>query len=693
MALPIQPGDHRHMRRDVRLPSLTILVFAIVLALAWFAYMPGLHGGFLFDDYANLPAIGATGPVDNWATFFRYVTSGEADPTGRPLALLSFLVDARDWPANPYPFKRTNLLLHLTNAALLFVFLRRLGRLGAGSTSRDPGPSRRLELAAALASALWVLHPLFVSTTLYIVQREAMLPATCALLGLNTWLSGRARMVQGNTLAGGLLVATGLLGCTALGVLSKANGALLPVFALLVEYIVLSPRRDLRQAQPAAYRWTMVVCAWLPAVAIIGYLAWQGWVGMVRGIGTLRPWTLGERLLTEPRILFDYLRLLWVPRPFTSGVFNEQFMASKSLTDPSTTWIAILGLLVLIFAAVGLRRRWPAASLAIAFFLCAHLVESSTIALELYYEHRNYLPAMLLFWPLALAVTGVGRRLEPTGVARSRTTDLSYGLLSAALLLGLASMTWANASIWGDTTEQALVWARMNPDSPRAQTNAATLEMAAGHPDSAIARLTPMLDRDPTQIQVALNLLAARCLQGSVDPATLEAAGHAMETSRDPGALLVSWSDRAIDTARAGTCKDFGLDALEHLIERGLKNSRFSNGRRQDIEHIRGDVALQRRDPATALDYFNMALDEQPRIEIAMQQSAMLGEAGFPREGLSHLDHFNALKKESLAVAPGMPHIHQWVLARQGYWDQEYRRLRKNLQDDVKLEDTHRGLR
>src|SRR5678815_4165037 len=69
----------------------------LVLALAAWTYQPGLRGIFLFDDFANLPALGAFGPVDNWIAFWRYITSGTADPTGRPLALLSFLIDAESW--------------------------------------------------------------------------------------------------------------------------------------------------------------------------------------------------------------------------------------------------------------------------------------------------------------------------------------------------------------------------------------------------------------------------------------------------------------------------------------------------------------------------------------------------------------------------------------------------------------------
>src|SRR3546814_10616348 len=79
-------------------------------------------------------------------------------------------------------------------------------------------PSTTLFLCA-IGAGMWLLHPLFVSTTLYIVQREAMLPATFTLLGLLAWLHGRARIASGDVWRGLVWIAAGLGGCTVLGVL------------------------------------------------------------------------------------------------------------------------------------------------------------------------------------------------------------------------------------------------------------------------------------------------------------------------------------------------------------------------------------------------------------------------------------------------------------------------------------------
>jgi len=164
-------------------------LIALLVAI-WLVYRPGLDGGFLFDDFANLPSLGITGPTDNGPALARYLTSGTADPTGRPITVASFLIDAQDWPTDPRPFKRTNLIIHLLNVTLLACLLLTLGQRGGLNESH----ARR---AALLAAAIWGLHPFFVSTTLYIVQREAMLPVTFTLMGLLLWLAGRTRFARG----------------------------------------------------------------------------------------------------------------------------------------------------------------------------------------------------------------------------------------------------------------------------------------------------------------------------------------------------------------------------------------------------------------------------------------------------------------------------------------------------------------
>ncbi len=496
----------------------------LVLALTAWTYQPGLRGIFLFDDFANLPVLGAFGPVDNWTAFWRYITSSTADPTGRPLALLSFLIDAQDWPADPYPFKRTSLILHLINGALLALLLRRFGRL------LRPNSPRSADLAAVLGAALWLLHPLFVSTTLYVVQREAMLPATFILLGLLGYCRGRDMTARGQPI--GPWVCAGVIGiATLLGVASKANGILLPLLTLLIEALLLAPYQPIADVLRTRFNWMRRVVLSLPSVLLLLWLAYLGLHLTLQGSISFRPWTLPERLMTEARIVCEYLSLLWLPHPYTAGLFNDAVTVSTGLLAPPSTLASIVFLSGLIATAVAVRKRTPALALAVLFYFAAQLLESTVVPLELYYEHRNYVPAMLMFWPLALWLTD-----ESSAVVLRRG-------LAALLVLMLAGMTFLNADLWGDAQQQALVWAAKNPDSPRAQAYAAAAERAMGRPDLAAARMQRALVAQTEDIQIALNQVGAECEigQGQHGDAGPSEEGFAYDANCRPPVLRLDW--------------------------------------------------------------------------------------------------------------------------------------------------------
>ncbi|MGH8040539.1 MAG: tetratricopeptide repeat protein [Rudaea sp.] len=639
----------------------------VAVALTYAVYRHGLHGVFLFDDFANLPALGGYGPVDNWAAFWRYITSGRADPTGRPLALLSFLIDAHNWPADPYPFKFTNLLLHLLNGVLLALLLRRLSRALLGAT-------QRADVAAALGAALWLLHPLFVSTTLYVVQREAMLPATFVLLGLLGWCRGREQAAGGRN-AGVWFAGVAIVACTTLAMACKANGILLPLLAWLIDAIVLAPAQPVADARARrAFAWMRRTVLVLPSLIVLAWLLLKGISLTVHGIGPQRPWTPGERMLTEARIVCDYLSLLWLPHPYTPGLFNDAFTVSTGWLSPPSTLATIAFLAALLLGAIAIRRRAPALALAILFYFAGQLLESSVIPLELYYEHRNYLPAMLMFWPLALWLTGDGHV-----VALRRT-------LIVVLPLLLAAMTFARADLWGDSQQQALMWAAKNPTSPRAQAYAAATERARGRPDLAVARIehTPVAGTE--DIQLALNLIGAQCEMVRVQPAALARAQNALRTTRSAGSLYTDWIGEAIQRVSTGkACVGLGVAQIESLLDAMEHNPRLHEygGWRQDNLNLRGRLVLAQHDPDAALAFFDRALAARPRASAALAQAALLGSDGYPVQGLKHLDYFATLPQPTPRWTWSMASVHTWVLRRQGLDSAELAHLRAVLEDDA----------
>lgn len=621
----------------------------------------------MFDDFANLPALGDFGPVDNWTTFWRYITSGFADPIGRPLSLLSFLIDAHNWPADPHPFKRTSLILHLVNGVLLALLLRRLGRVSHGQ-------SLRTDFAAALGASLWLLHPLFVSTTLYVVQREAMLPATFVLLGLNGWCRGRELAASGRP-SGNWIAAISIIACTTLGLASKANGVLLPLLCWLVDAIVLVPAQPITSAPVhQRFTWMRRIVLILPSLVVLIWLAKRALFYALHGVPEFRSWTLGERLLTEARIVCDYLGLLWLPHPYTAGLFNDAFQVSTGLFSPPSTLAAIVFLALLLAGVIAMRKHAPALSLAILFYFAGQLLESTVLPLELYYEHRNYLPAMLMFWPLALWLTDDGHAVP---VRRALIVILS---------LLLAGMTWMRADLWGNVNQQAEMWAEKNPQSPRAQAYAAQVERTRGESARAIARLQVQPVVPDADLQVALNLIGAECDLGRIAPADITRAAAAFRHARVIGPLGYEWFSEAIAVLHGDRpCARLDADIIVRLLDAAAANPDHDNpGRQQDNLSLRGSLALAQHDPDSALDYFERALDANPNPAIGLQQASQLGSAGNPAQGLAELDHLQQVwKPEATAGGWSMATVHAWLLHREGYWTSEIAHLRQTLQEDL----------
>ncbi len=257
---------------------------------------------------------------------------------------------------------------------------------------------------------------------------------------------------------------------------SKANGILLPLLAWLTDAIVLAPVLPIATRLRQRFAWMRRIVLILPSLALLGWLLEQSIGFALHGVGPMRPWTLGERLLTEARVVCDYLALLWLPHPYTAGVFNDAFTQSTGWLTPPDTLPAIVFLAALLAGAIAVRRRAPALALAMLFYFAGQLLESSVIPLELYYEHRNYLPALLMFWPLALWLTGDG------------VLPNLRRVLMVVLPLLLAGMTFLRADLWGNAPQQALLWAekripprREHKLTPRSRTRATAFPPRRSH--------------------------------------------------------------------------------------------------------------------------------------------------------------------------------------------------------------------
>ena len=105
------------------LPSaLRPLVLALlVAAAATLVFWPGTSGSFLFDDYDAIVENTALHlETFSWDGLLRAAQSFQPGSGSRPLAMASFALDYLAGGLDPFVYKRTGLLVHAANAALVF---------------------------------------------------------------------------------------------------------------------------------------------------------------------------------------------------------------------------------------------------------------------------------------------------------------------------------------------------------------------------------------------------------------------------------------------------------------------------------------------------------------------------------------------------------------------------------------------
>ncbi len=435
---------------------LLLLATAAMLVAAVLAYYPGLHGPFLFDDNPNIadnPALrlASLAPHD----LLRAAFSSRSGVLYRPISMLSFAFNIYFFGNNSFSFKLTNLVIHLCNALLLLWLTRRL-LLNCRRRYQFAWPDTRINWFSVLVAAAWMLHPLNLTSVLYIVQRMNSLSALFTLAGMLAYVYGRERMLAGKTgwpLVWLLTPAFGLI-----GVLCKEDAALLPLYLLVIEWLVFG----FRNRQPGISKNTLVFYLFglvIPGVLGFAFLLHNpGWfLGGYAG----RNFTLEQRVLTEFRVVASYIQWTFYPDIRDFALYHD-IAASHSLFTPLSTLWSLLALMALAGVAWLTRKRRPLFCLGIFFFFAGQAMESTILPLELVFEHRNYLPDYgLLLAAFSLLL------LPGPGAQRQSRAALRWGIAALSIPV-LFSVTLLRASEWDNFLDFSYYEAQHHPHSERA---------------------------------------------------------------------------------------------------------------------------------------------------------------------------------------------------------------------------------
>ncbi len=429
---------HPLQNKQYAFACISLLIILILI------YYNSFQAGWQYDDNVNI--------VDNpnihlktltWSGIRRSFSGINPGPAldNRPLSYLTFALNHAIGKLHVVGYHLVNFTIHYCTAMVLFLFILRTLQLPV-HRGRYDGNAYSIAL---LSTFFWAAHPIQVTAVTYIVQRMTSMAALFYIMAMYCYLRGRSITLP--TPKAFWFFLCGLSGLLSLA--SKENAAMLPVSLILYDLLLL---RDKGRINAATVLKNLIAPFF--AVAIIGFFFCD--VHRILAAYHSRPFTLTQRLLTEPRVMLFYISLLLYPLNSRLSLLHD-IDISITLWEPWTTLPAILICLGLAVASFFHHRKNPLIAYCILFFLLNHLIEGSLIPLELIYEHRNYLPSMLFFLPLVLFFM---RWLEYVESNRAMTRLSCFGL--AFLLFSQAHTVYMRnrlfqdeTALWQDIAEKA----------------------------------------------------------------------------------------------------------------------------------------------------------------------------------------------------------------------------------------------
>lgn len=537
----MSPLSRRWIKALTRAQPHLLVAIALALCLAA-AYLPGLSGPFVFDDFENIVdnppvALHSLSP----APFIDALLANDSGPFGRPLASISFALNYYFAGGfEPVWFKLTNLAIHVVNAWLVYALV-----LAIATTPRlsRTWPEPRRRVIAGLVAAAWALHPIQLTSVLYVVQRMTSLAAAFVLAGALLYLYGRARLARGQPHAW-LIMALALGGGVLLGVAAKETAALLPLYAIVIEY-ALFRQEKLKPPQKRSLALFYGLVFVVPVALFLLFLLLHP--AFITDGYAARDYTVWQRLLTEARVLWTYVALIVFPAPSRFSLFHDDIGISNNFYDPVSTVFAVAAVIAAAAFALHHPQRQAALKFGILWFLAGHALESSIFGLDLAHEHRNYVPSIGLIFALIFGLTQLIERVN----WRFATLALSAG----ALVATLGFTTWVRAGEWSDTVTLAYTTAHYHPASPRANDFAARVSLREKNDPVAAIRYTlrglALRPREPgfhIDLQVLLAILSQdleQQLRASTVPQKTRAPVPVEIAGLDPGLELTYVGARA----------------------------------------------------------------------------------------------------------------------------------------------------
>jgi protein O-mannosyl-transferase len=396
----------------------------VIIAGCFAAYIPAIKSGFIWDDdvyVTNNPLLaGPNGLYRIWLTT-------ESPSQYFPLTYTAFWVEHKLWEFNPAGYHAVNIAIHIANALLLWLILRRLSIPWAW-----------------FAAAVFALHPVQVESAAWVTELKNLLMLFFSLLSVLCWMESALFQKYGRkAYAASLLL-------FALALTSKTTACMLPLVLVLILWFKRVPL--------TAKRWFQTAPFFAMSLAM-GYIA-MGWEMVHQGTNTVNlAMTSDSKIVLAGRALWFYLWKLFWP---TNLTFSYPRWNIDLTQIQQYAWPAAF--LLVLYISYRWRNRLGTGPFASLLFFALVLIpmlgffKLYTFVYTYAADHYQYAACI---GPIALAAA-CGER-----ISRRLGTNGKIVLFSAAgiLLITLGVLTWRQSGVY---VNEKVLWEdtlKKNPDS------------------------------------------------------------------------------------------------------------------------------------------------------------------------------------------------------------------------------------
>jgi protein O-mannosyl-transferase len=596
------------MRTTLSTKWLFKAVAACLFVFAAVVYWPGLSGDYVFDDAVNIlenPFVRIE-RFSGWA-LWEAINAGTAGPLKRPVSMLSFAANHALFGIHPFSFKLVNLVVHLATGLAIFALFNALlaERVSQDRRLAQANVGALLKWLPLFSAGAWLLHPLNLTSVLYVVQRMNSLATLFVVLAVMRYAYMRSAQLRGTATRvwWSLMEVVLLIGFACL---CKENGVLAIPLIGLVEVSFF--RFSGLSAKFSRFAWLLAWGALIGPVLVGAILTWTGDAITARFAN--REFSLTERLLTQSHAMWLYVRWIFSPQLSELGLYHDDVLIVKTFWQLPTFFAVISWPLL---AAFSLRQAVKGSWLGFggAWFIWAHLLESTVLPLEMVHEHRNYLAMIGLLFGVAAAAAGAAARI-------SAISPKIIGTVCLAIALTLGGITFVRALVWGDLTVLASVEVANHPQSARSWYQMGRIHFkrykAGVEGENELARSSmeraAMLSATPSQALVALIRIGSD--NGKVPSASYM---KRLIAEIQNGPPIITNTNVLIDLARcqaSGYC-NVSIRDLHSLVERVAADTRMPARYRADMHIVRAQSALDENEGfEIALYHFDRALRLSP---------------------------------------------------------------------------------